>query len=44
MLYLTDPEFQEVQKFIESSEVLQDRLNIAYHVVFRDGVSEFSLL
>lgn len=36
-LYVTDPEFQDCQKFIENSEILQDRLNVAYHVVFRDG-------
>lgn len=36
-LYVTDPEFQECQKFIENSEILQDRLNVAYHVVFKDG-------
>lgn len=36
-LYVTDPEFQACQRYIETSEILQDRYNIAYHIVFRDG-------
>lgn len=36
-LYLTDPEFQQCNNFIENSEFLQDRNNIAYHVVFKEG-------
>ncbi|KAK9875654.1 hypothetical protein WA026_009451 [Henosepilachna vigintioctopunctata] len=36
-LYITDPELERVNDFIEASEVLQDRTNIAYHAVFRDG-------
>ncbi|KAF5287894.1 hypothetical protein FQA39_LY04068 [Lamprigera yunnana] len=35
--YVTDPEFQESIHFIENSEVLQDRMNIAYHAVFKQG-------
>nr|XP_008192494.1 PREDICTED: glycosyltransferase-like protein LARGE2 [Tribolium castaneum] len=35
--YVTDPEFQQCYNFIENSELLQDRTNIAYHAVFKDG-------
>jgi glycosyltransferase-like protein LARGE len=35
--YVTDPEFQQCYNFIENSELLQDRHNIAYHAVFKDG-------
>lgn len=35
---MTDPEFQQCYNFIENSELLQDRHNIAYHAVFKDGV------
>lgn len=35
--YLSDPELQQTIHFIENSEILQDRLDIAYHAVFRHG-------
>ncbi|KAL3266023.1 hypothetical protein HHI36_010212 [Cryptolaemus montrouzieri] len=36
-LYLTDPELEQAIEFVDSSEMLQDRTNIAYHAVFKDG-------
>lgn len=36
-LYITDPEVQECNNFISNSKMLQDRMNIAYHIVFKDG-------
>ncbi|XP_065158374.1 xylosyl- and glucuronyltransferase LARGE2s-like [Atheta coriaria] len=36
-LYVTDPEFQQALHYIDNSEVLQERTNIAYHAVFKKG-------
>lgn len=36
-LYVTDPEFQQANKYLENSEILQERTNIAYHAVFKNG-------
>ncbi|XP_036181970.1 LARGE xylosyl- and glucuronyltransferase 2 isoform X3 [Myotis myotis] len=36
-LYLTDAEAQQFLRFVEASEVLSARQNVAYHVVYREG-------
>ncbi|KAJ8950879.1 hypothetical protein NQ318_011177 [Aromia moschata] len=36
-LYVSDPELTKSISFISDSEILQDRTNIAYHAVFKDG-------
>lgn len=36
--YLTDAELIKTVSFIKNSDVLSERANIAYHVVFKDGV------
>ncbi|XP_070283968.1 xylosyl- and glucuronyltransferase LARGE2 isoform X3 [Myotis yumanensis] len=36
-LYLTDAEAQQFLRFIEASEVLSARQDVAYHVVYREG-------
>lgn len=38
-LYLSDTEVQRFVSFVFGSEVLSSRSNIAYHIVYRDGVS-----
>lgn len=38
-LYITDPELDQVNDYIDNSDLLQERTNIAYHAVFKDGVS-----
>jgi len=38
-LYLTDSEVQSFLDFIQSSPELRDRKNIAYHIVYKEGVS-----
>lgn len=42
-IYVSDPEFQETMNYIEHSDLLQSRSNIAYHAVFKDGVSNLKL-
>lgn len=37
--YVTDTELQQTINFIENSEVMKDRLDIAYHAVFKSGDS-----
>ncbi|CAH1159885.1 unnamed protein product [Phaedon cochleariae] len=36
-LYVSDYELAKAISFISSSEILQERLNVAYHAVFKDG-------
>lgn len=43
-LYLTDAEVQNFLDFVRSSADLRTRRNIAYHVVYKDGVRFFALL
>lgn len=38
-VYLTDAEVQSFIDFIQSSDALRNRKNIAYHIVYKDGVS-----
>lgn len=37
-LYLTDAEVQNFLEFVRNSEELKNRKNIAFHVVYREGV------
>lgn len=37
-LYLTDAEVQNFLEFVHGSAELRNRKNIAYHVVYKDGV------
>lgn len=37
-LYLTDNEVQSFIRFVQSSESLRTRRNIAYHIVYKHGV------
>lgn len=37
-LYLTDNEVQSFLKFVKNSRSLRTRKNIAYHIVYKDGV------
>lgn len=37
-LYLTDAEVQSFLNFIQNSDELRGRKNIAYHVVYKEGV------
>lgn len=43
-LYLSDTEVQRFVSFVFGSEVLSSRSNIAYHIVYRDGVSGSRML
>lgn len=36
-LYITDPELEQANDYIDASDLLQERTNIAYHAVFKDG-------
>nr|XP_022918705.1 LARGE xylosyl- and glucuronyltransferase 2-like [Onthophagus taurus] len=36
-LYATDPEFQQAMKYLDNLDVVKDRTNIAFHVVFKNG-------
>lgn len=40
-LYLTDAEVQYFIDYIRSSDNLRKRKNIAYHIVYKDGVNIF---
>lgn len=37
-LYATDREFQQVISFLNNVSILRMRTNVAFHVVFKDGV------
>jgi hypothetical protein len=37
-LYLSDSEAQQFLAFAQGSEVLSGRKNVAYHVVYKEGV------
>jgi glycosyltransferase-like protein LARGE len=39
VLYVTDGEALRLPQMIASSDVLQNRKNIAYHIVYKRGVS-----
>ena len=44
-LYMSDAEAQQFLRYAQASETLMNRKNIAYHIVYRDGVSSsFGLL
>lgn len=43
-VYLTDAEVQSFLEFIRNSDVLRIRKNIAYHVVYKDGVSIYTYI
>lgn len=36
-LYVSDPELEKSISFISNSDILQQRSNVAYHAVFKDG-------
>ena len=38
-LYMSDAEVQQFVRYRESSEILNTRTNIGYHVVYKEGVS-----
>ena len=38
-LYLSDTEADQFVKFAQSSAILQNRKNVGYHIVYREGVS-----
>lgn len=38
-VYLSDAETRQFINFIEETEILSARKNVAYHVVFKEGVS-----
>ncbi len=42
-LYLSDAEAQQLVSFVQTSEVLQSRKNIGYHVVYKEGVRNTSI-
>lgn len=37
-IYATDPDVEQLIDYIEQSDILKDRNNIAYHVVYKQGV------
>ena len=39
-LYMSDAEAQQFLRYALSSEVLNIRKNVGYHIVYKDGVSE----
>lgn len=39
-LYLSDAEAQQFLKYAQDSEILTKRINIGYHIVYKDGVSK----
>ena len=41
-LYLSDTEVQRFLSFVTNSETLSNRKNIAFHIVYRDGVSNLT--
>lgn len=43
-LYLTDAEVQTFLEFVHNSVELRNRRNIAYHIVYKQGVSQDSFL
>lgn len=38
-LYMSDAEAQQFLSYALSSDVLKDRKNIGYHIVYKEGVS-----
>lgn len=40
-LYISDAEAQQLLSYISKSDVLNTRTNIGYHVVYKEGVSDF---
>ena len=38
-LYMSDAEAQQFLRYAQASETLMNRKNIAYHIVYKDGVS-----
>ena len=40
-LYLSDTEADQFVKFAQSSAILQNRKNVGYHIVYREGVSSY---
>ena len=40
-LYMSDAEAQQFLRYAQASETLMNRKNIAYHLVYRDGVRLF---
>ena len=43
-LYMSDAEAQQFLRYAQASETLMNRKNIAYHLVYRDGVRLILLL
>lgn len=37
-IYATDPDVEEIIDYIDNSEMLKERFNIAYHIVYKEGV------
>lgn len=42
-LYMSDSEVQQFLSYTLSSEILQSRKNVGYHIVYKDGVRGASL-
>ena len=38
-LYMSDAEAQQFLSYTQSSEIIASRKNVAYHVVYKEGVS-----
>ena len=43
-LYMSDAEAQQFLRYAQASETIMSRKNIAYHIVFKDGVSRLRFL
>lgn len=39
-LYITDSELQEIGSYLNTMSILKRRSNVAFHVVFKKGVSD----
>ena len=42
-LYMSDAEAQQFLRYAQASETLMNRKDIAYHIVYKDGVSSLGL-
>lgn len=42
-LHMSDAEAQQFLRYAQESEVLMQRKNIGYHVVYRDGVRQYNV-
>ena len=42
-LYMSDAEAQQFLRYAQASETLMKRKDIAYHIVYKDGVSSLGL-